>query len=191
VPLDQAPRRATAVVVRTSGPPLELAATARDAIWQIDPALPIGNLRTLEQAVAAIDTQNLVFLKVLTGLALAALVLAAVGIYGIIAFSVNQRTREIGIRSALGARPGHAVGLVARQAALLTSVGLAIGCGLAWLLVRFMASQLEAIAQTHAGGPGTFIAVVVFFVLVAVLASVVPASRAVRLDPVQALREGD
>jgi putative ABC transport system permease protein len=161
----------------------------REVIRQIDPTLPIGNLRTLEQAIAAIDTQNLVLLKILTGLALAALVLAAVGIYGTIAYSVNQRTREIGIRSALGARPGHAVGLVARQAVLLTLVGLAVGCGLAWMFVRFMASELEGIVQTNAGSPLTFLVVVVFFVLVAALASVVPAARAVRLDPVQALRE--
>jgi putative ABC transport system permease protein len=125
----------------------------------------------------------------LTGLALVALVLAAVGIYGIIAYSVTQRTREIGIRAAFGARPQNAVGLVARQAIRLTSVGVVFGCGLAYLLVRFMGSQLEGIGQTRAGGPMTFLTVVGFFVVVALIASTVPSMRAARLNPVQALRE--
>ena len=189
LPHEQAPRREATVAVRTSGPPLELADRARAAIWTLDRTMPIDNLRTLEQAVAQFDTQNVVFLRVLSGLAAVALVLAAVGIYGIIAYSVNQRKRELGIRVALGARPTNAVGLVARQAVRLTSAGLLAGCVIAWWLVRFMASQLVGISQTQAGGPLTYVAVIGLFVSVALAASMVPALRAVRLDPVRALRE--
>ncbi len=189
LPLEQAPRRVATVLVRTQGAPLDLAGVARAAIWDADATLPIDNVKTLEQAVAEIDTQNRFFLRILTGLALVALVLAAVGIYGIIAYSVTQRTREIGIRAAFGARPQNAVGLVARQAVRLTSVGVVFGCGIAYMLVRFMGSQLEGISQTQAGGPMTFVGVVGLFVVVALLASTIPSIRAARLDPVQALRD--
>jgi len=190
LPLEQAPRRAATVIVRTRERPMDLADMVRAAVWRADPRLPIDNLRTLEQAIEQVDTQNRFFLRILTGLALVALVLAAVGIYGIIAYSVHQRTREIGIRAAFGAEPKNAIALVVRQAVFLTSAGILVGCGIAWQFVRFMGSQLEGISETRAGGPLTFLAVVGLFLAVAVLASVVPSARAARLDPVEALRDG-
>ena len=118
-----------------------------------------------------------------------ALVLAAIGIYGVIAYSVSQRTLEIGIRSALGARSGHTLQLVAKQAVWLTTIGLIVGTGLGVFTVKFLGSQLVAVGQAGADGPLTFIAVGCFFLMIAVLASSVPASRAMRIDPVVALRD--
>lgn len=189
VPDQQRPPRAATFVLKTQGPPLDLAASARSAIWDIDRTLPIDNVRSLEDAVAAVDTQNRFFLKILSGLALAALLLAAVGIYGIIAYSVNQRTRELGIRTALGAVPSDAIGLVTRQALILTTAGMAIGCGIAWMLVRFISNQLAAVANSGAAGPTTFVMVMAFFLTVALAASVVPSLRAAGLNPVEALRD--
>ena len=136
-----------------------------------------------------IDTQNTVFLRILTGLAVTALLLAAIGIYGIITYSVNRRHREIGLRMALGASAGQTVGIVVRQAATLTTAGLAVGVGIGWLLVRFLASQLQGLAQSGAAGPATYVWVGGFFLGVALLASAVPAWRAVRIDPAVALRD--
>ena len=189
VPFDQNPSHLANLAVRTTGPPLELAAAARAAVWQVDPELPIDDLQSLDQVVQRLDTQNRFFLRILGGLSITALLLAAVGIYGIIAYSVNQRTREIGIRTAFGALPAHAVTLVVRQAVTLTSLGILVGCVLAWQSVRFLDSQLEGVAQTQAGGPSTFLLVIGVFLVVTLLASAVPSLRAARLDPVRALRE--
>ncbi|MCG8459312.1 MAG: ABC transporter permease [Holophagales bacterium] len=189
LPAAQRPERGATLLVRSSGDPMALAQPAREAVWQVDARLPIVEVLSHQQAIARVDTQNTFFLYILSGLALISLVLAAVGIYGVIAYSVSQRTREIGIRTALGAPPSRTVSLVARQAATLTTLGLVIGCGLAFALVRFMANQLEGIGQTGAGGPATFGMVSAAFLGVALLASAWPAYRAVRVDPASTLRQ--
>ena len=189
VPERQHAEATASVLVRTQVPPMELSMAARAAIWEVDPRLPIDPVQSLEQAIAQIDTQNTFFLRILSGLALVAFVLAAVGIYGIVSYSVSQRTREIGIRAALGARPATTALWISSQAAWLTAIGLLAGSGIAWMLVRFMASQLDGIGQSKAGGPGTFLFVAGVFLLVAVASSAWPALRAARIHPMEALRD--
>ena len=189
VPIAQAPRPAVTWMLRTRTSPLELATAAREAVWRLAPTLPVDQVRSLDQAVEAVDTQNVFFLRILSGLALVALGLAAVGIYGLITYSVNQRRREIGIRMALGARSGSTVALVARQTLRLTTAGLLLGGGLAFVFVRFLTNQLEGVSNSGAGGPATFVSVGAFFLTVALLASAVPAWRALRVDPAKALRQ--
>lgn len=189
VPMAQRPTPAVSVAVRTSMPPLQLTEEVRRAVWDLDPKLPIAQLQTLEATMEQIDTQNTVFLRILTGLAATALLLAAIGIYGIITYSVNRRRREIGLRMALGAGAGQTIGTVVRQAAALTTAGLVVGVGIGWLLVRFLASQLQGLAQSGAAGPATYVWVGAFFLGVALLASAVPTVRAVRIDPAVALRD--
>jgi len=188
LPLSQHARRDTAVVLRTSGDPTRFSGAARDAVHAIDPKLPVSDIRTMDAVVAQIDTQNTFFLAVLSGLSFIALVLAGVGIYGIISFSVNQRAREIGIRMALGARPSEILMLVIRQGAFLTVLGLAIGITGAVVFVRFMGAELEGIAVSNASGALTFVSVSLVLLFVAQLASFLPARRAVKVDPLTTLR---
>jgi putative ABC transport system permease protein len=189
VPLAQQPRRSVSVLVRSDLDAAGIAPGLRQAVWAIDRNLPVENVLTLEQTVERLDTQNRFFARVLTGLSLIALLLAGVGIYAVISFAVQQRVQEIGIRVALGARPLGVVLLVVRQAAILTLVGVAIGSILAVSLVRLLGSQLQGMAAAGAGGPATFVAVALVILAVAHVASLVPARRALRVDPVVALRE--
>ena len=189
LPAAQMPRRGFQLVMRTNPDPETLAASARAALARVDRTQPVSQVKTLERVVEEIDTQNTVFLQILISLALVAMVLAAVGIYGVIAYGVAQRRREIGIRTALGARPVNTVGLVARSAASLTAVGVVIGSGLGLMLVRFMGSQLAAIGDTGSSGPTTFAILAGAFLAVATLASVVPTRRALRTEPSLVLRD--
>ena len=107
-------------------PPITVTAAARQAIWEIDSNLPVERVMTMEQAIAQVDTQNTFFMRVLSGLSVIALVLAGVGIYGVISYSVHQRSQELGIRMAMGARPGKILSLVVKQGAILTGIGLAM-----------------------------------------------------------------
>jgi putative ABC transport system permease protein len=178
LPMAQSPRRASAIAVRTLVEPASLSAPVREAVWSVDPRMPVDDLSPMLAVIGRIDTQNRIFLRVLTGLSAIALLLAAVGIYGIIAFAVNQRSHEIGIRMALGARPSSILALVVRQGAVLTLVGLAIGIFGAVALVRFMAGELEGITVANASGPLTFVVVSLVLLAVAQLASYLPARRA-------------
>jgi putative ABC transport system permease protein len=151
----------------------------------LDPALPLFDVRTMEEHL-----QFSVFLprmiSTLLGLfGVLALVLAVVGLYGVIAYSVAQRTREIGIRMALGAARGSVVRMVLRQGLVLTGVGLAIGLGLAIAAGRVLSGQLIGISATD---PFSFIATIAALMIVALAASVIPARRAAALDPLVALR---
>ena len=139
LPIAQHRRRAASVAIRASVEPTGLAAGARQAIWSIDPRLPVDNVMSMPAAIAQTDTQNTFFLRVLTGLSLVALLLAGVGIYGIIAFAVNQRSHEIGIRMALGAKPSGILMLVIRQGAVLTLIGIVLGVAGRWLSCAFSA----------------------------------------------------
>ena len=188
LPTAQAPRRGFQIVMRTEPDPETLAGSARAALARVDRTQPVSQVKTLERVVEEIDTQNTVFLQILISLALVAMVLAAVGIYGVISYGVAQRRREIGIRTALGARPVNTVGLVARSAASLTAVGLLLGSGLGLMLVRFMGSQLASIGETGSSGPTTFVVLALAFLLVATVASVVPTRRALRTEPSLVLR---
>jgi putative ABC transport system permease protein len=188
LPRDQSPRRDSSIVLRTVVEPLSIAAAARRAIWEIDPKLPLEDVVTMEQAVERVDTQNTFFMRVLSGLSTIALVLAGVGIYGVISYSVHQRSHEIGIRLALGAKPGSILALVVRQGAVLTGIGLGLGLLAAVAFVRMLGSELEGVMATDASGPMTYVVVSIVLLAVANLASYIPARRAVTVDPVETLR---
>ena len=188
LPHAQNPRRATSIALRTAVEPTGIAPAARQAIWEVDPDQPVDAILTMHQVVERIDTQNIFFLRILSGLAFIALVLAGVGIYGVISYSVNQRAHEIGIRMAMGARPRNILYLVVKQGALLAALGLPIGLAAAVVIVRLMGSQLEGLSLGNASGPFTFIGVSLVLLAVAQLASYIPARRAVRVDPVVTLR---
>jgi putative ABC transport system permease protein len=188
LPQAQNPSRATSVVLRTAVEPLSIIPSVRKAVWEIDSNLPVEDVMTMEQAIARIDTQNTFFMRVLSGLSVIALVLAGVGIYGVISYSVHQRSHEIGIRMAMGARPGGILLLVVRQGAVLTGIGICLGLVAGIAFVRMLGSQLEGIMAANASNPTTYLSVALVLLVVANLASYIPARRAVAIDPVEMLR---
>ncbi|HEX5074168.1 MAG TPA: ABC transporter permease [Gemmatimonadaceae bacterium] len=173
------------LVVRTQGNPTALAAAVRRTIQQIDPAQPIVKVAAMEEVVAASTAQRRLALTLFTCFALAALLLAVAGIYGVLAGNVAERTREIGLRSALGATPGNILRLVMGQGARLAVVGLAVGLFGAFALTRSLRALLFGVGPND---PVT-IAVATGLLLAAALAAcLVPAVRAIRVDPSQAFR---
>jgi predicted permease len=185
LPLPQNPRRALGLMVRAAGDPAGAAAAVRREVWQVDPDQPLGDVRTLAQIAAdnLATSDALVSLFVL--FAGFALVMASTGIYGVLAFAVAQRTREIGIRMALGAHARDVMGMIGRQALLLVGVGVAVGSAAAFVLGRILASVTPGMSGSD---PLALGAVAVVLAGAAVVAVWVPARRAVRIDPVDALR---
>lgn len=173
------------VVVRTTGDPLLVAAPIRSEIRTLDANVPVANIRPMTDVVStALATSRLTgFL--MSAFAAIALMLAAVGIYGVLAYLVARRTHEIGIRLAMGADRSQVVGLVLRQALMLTGGGIAVGLTAAFVLSRVMQSLLY---QVGASDPATFASVPLALVVVALAASALPAYRATRVSPVIALR---
>jgi predicted permease len=174
------------VFLRTTGDPLQLAQAARQAIWNIDPQMPVSDVTSLEQVVTNTVARPRFFTLLIGLFSGLALVLAAVGLYGVIAYSVRQRTHEIGIRMALGAHAKSVLGMVMREAMTLAVVGIAIGLVGALALTRFLQSQLYGVAPTDAG---TLAITALILCVVAMLASWIPARRATKVDPLVALRE--
>ncbi len=172
-------------ILRTSGNPTGLASAVRSAVAEVDPSKPAGNLRTVEQNLRDQVSGQRVYMLLLTVFGAIAAVLAAVGIYGVMAYAVTQRTREIGIRMALGATSSSVMTLVVKQALILVFLGLILGVAGAFGLTRFLANELYGVTATD---PITFIAVSLGLVVVAVLASLIPTRRAVSVDPTVALR---
>jgi putative ABC transport system permease protein len=186
VPQFEATPRTMNVVLRTAGPPTALTAAARETVGQLDPSLPLSGLRTMDQ-VLSISTARPRFLTLVMGVfAGLALTLAAVGTYGVMAYSVAQRGRKLGIRIALGAEHGRVLGLVMRQGLGLALVGLVLGTGGALVLAGVMESLLF---EVQARDPLSFVLGPVLLGTVAVLACWIPARRATRVDPVTVLRE--
>jgi len=174
------------MVVQTSGDPMRQFPTLRGIVTQIDPSLPVTNIQTFDEIISSSLTRqrfNMALLSVFSGIAL---VLAMIGIYGVLAYSVARRTAEIGLRAALGATPGNIFALVLRQGMTPIVIGIAIGVGGALWLSRFLASLLFAIKPAD---PATYAAVVGLVLLTAFASCFVPARRALRVDPVTALRE--
>ena len=172
-------------VVRSAGNPVSVSSEVRDAIWSIDKDLPISRMRTMSQvrsASVAAQAFNVLLLGLFAGLALT---LATVGLYGVTAYSVAQRTREIGIRVALGAQHQDVLSLVLRQGTTLALGGVTIGVVAALGLTRLMTGLLYGVP---ANDPLTFAGVAILLLLVALAASYVPARRAMRVDPMVALR---
>jgi predicted permease len=171
--------------LRTTSEPQQLAPLVRREVASLDSNLPIGSLKTME---AQID-ENLFSERLLSGLtslfAGLALLLSLIGLYGVLAYSVAQRTHEIGIRIALGAQPGRIARMVLAQGLRLAFTGVVIGLASSFVLTRLIASLLYGVSPTD---PVTFSVVVLLLLVVAALASYLPARRAARLDPIQALR---
>ncbi|HKN76256.1 MAG TPA: ABC transporter permease [Candidatus Acidoferrum sp.] len=185
LPFRQDPRNHMALVVKSGADPASLTSAVREAVQSIDKDQPVFAISTMEQLVSnsvATRRMTLVLLGLFSGLAL---VLGAVGIYGVISYSVAQRTHEIGIRMALGAPRGDVFRLVVGEGLKLAGVGIAIGIAAALGLARLMSSLLYGISATDFE---TFIGVAVLLALVALLACYVPARRAMRVDPTVALR---
>jgi putative ABC transport system permease protein len=174
-----------APVVRTTGDASSMAAIARAEVLRLDPAQPIANVRTLEEIVSNSVAQPRLITRLLAVFAAVALVLAAIGIYGVVAYSVSQRAREIGIRMALGATRANVVRLIVTQGVLLAAAGLAIGVPAALLLARWMKTLLF---ETPPGDPVTIGVVSLVLGGAAIAACLVPLRKALRLDPAHALR---
>jgi predicted permease len=172
-------------IVRSSNESNTIAAAIRDRVRAADAQMPIYDLRTMQDAVSDSVSQPRFYMTLLSAFAGLALLLAALGIYGVISYSVSQRTRELGIRIALGATQDRVVRLVLGQGVLLTVSGIALGLVGAFWLVKLLSSLLFGIGATDAV---TFAAVGAVLLGVAALASYVPARRAARVDPVIAMR---
>lgn len=173
------------LVVRTSSDPAKLTTTITKEIQSLDPELPAFDVKTMDQRLSDSLARRRFSMFVLAVFAAVALILAALGIYGVLAYSVNQRTHEIGIRLALGAQPKNILGMVIRQSLILITVGLTIGVAAAFALTRVMTSLLFGVSATDAR---TFLIVALFLGAIALLASYFPARRAANVDPLIALR---
>ena len=162
-----------------------MANTLRQQVWSLDRQQPLHNVRTLEQVLAesiARPRFNTLLITILAGVAM---VLAAVGIYGVISYSVTQRTHEIGVRMALGASASNVLRLVIGHGMLIAGIGLAVGVIGAFAVTRIMGSLLYGVSATD---PLTYIVLVAALGIIALIASYIPARRAMRVDPVIALR---
>ncbi len=175
------------LIIRTREDPLPLVPALKDQVWAIDPDLPIENIATLEQvygAQLASQRFNVILLGAFAG---TAVLLALIGVYGVLSYAVGQRTREIGIRKALGARKGDVVPMIAWQGMRMVLVGVVFGIGGAMALTRFIESLLY---EVQAIDPATYLVVSVGLIVVASLACLIPALRAARLESMEALRQG-
>lgn len=174
-----------AIVLRTSVDPLSLGAAVRKVVWEIDKDQPVSDIRSMDEIVSQALARQRFSTMLLGSFATLALVLAAVGIYGVMSYSVAQRTREIGIRMALGAQRSDVLKMTVTQGLRLVGIGVAIGLAAALVLTRVMASLLFGVSATD---PTTFITISLILMGVALLASYIPALRATRIDPMVALR---
>jgi putative ABC transport system permease protein len=174
------------LVIRTAGDPAAFATTLRREVQALDKDQPVYNVRTMDDVVANSLGTRRVSMQLFAVFACAALLLAALGIYGVMAYSVTQRTQEIGIRMALGAQKSDVLGLVIRQGMMLTVIGVAVGLAGAFGLTRLIANLLFGVAATD---PMIFVAIPLLLLFVALIACYLPARRAARLDPTIALAQ--
>lgn len=172
-------------VVRFSRDPAALAGAVHAAVRDVDPNLPVFNLRTQQEQIDRLFTQERLFAQLCTFFGGIALLLAAVGLYGLMSYAVVRRTGEIGLRMALGALPGQVLRMILRESLLLVAVGAVLGLGGAFAATRLIATMLFGLSPAD---PVTYGAVTALLVLVAALACLIPARRAARVDPMTALR---
>jgi putative ABC transport system permease protein len=173
------------LALRTSGNPLNLASEIRSQVWSIDKNLAVSNVQTMEQVVGSTVHTPRITLSLIGAFATAALMLAALGLYGVVSYSAAQRTNEIGIRMALGAEQSDVLKMVVRQGMALAAIGVAIGLMGAFALTRLMSKLLFGVSATD---PMTFVAISALLTFIALVASYIPAHRASKTDPVIALR---
>jgi putative ABC transport system permease protein len=186
VPFWQNPWPQVSMIVRTEGEPKAVTKSVAGAVNSVDPDLPLAGVKTIDEIVSeslAIDRFSMVLFS---SFGLLGLLLAAVGIYGVMAFGVAQRTHEFGIRMALGAQRSGVVGLVLKEGTIVAVVGAVIGLGGAYLVGRAMQSTLYGVGAMDAIAVGTTAALLL---IVALLACLVPALRASRVEPMTALRD--
>jgi putative ABC transport system permease protein len=186
VPYQQASAPLFSFAVRTELPnPLSLATAVQHAVWAIDKDQPVSHVMTMEQLVSESIAPQRVLMVLLAGFAVLAMVLAAVGVYSVMAYNVVERTREIGIRMALGAGRGEVLRLTLMRGMALTLPGIGLGIAGAWALTRFLSTMLYGVKPTD---PVTFVVVSSILACAASLASYIPARRAAKTDPIVALR---
>ena len=179
------PARNTGLMILTKGDPAQITSAARKAIRASDPTLPVFDVRTMEEVRKLGFWSQRLFGWMFAMFGIVALVLASVGVYGVIAYGVTQRTQEIGVRVALGAQPADVIRLVVKNGARLAVAGIVIGLVGAFGLTRVIQSLLTDVSSTD---PLSFIGVTLFLGCVALFASYVPARRATKVDPLTALR---
>ena len=179
--------RAMYLVVRTKVPPLSLVPQVRAQVESIDKDIPLSDINTMDQLMQGAMVQQKFRLALFFAFAGLALLLAMIGIYAVVSYTVSQRTREFGVRLALGARKSDIFSLMMRQAAYLAAAGLVVGNAGALLITRVMGSLLFSISPTD---PTSFIATSLALSSVVLLASIVPSLRASKVDPLRALRNG-
>jgi len=181
----QRPWLSSAFLVRTEGDPLALAPAAQKAVREVDRNRVAAGVRTMEQLLSESVAQPRFYTQLLTLFAGVALLLAAVGVYGVMSYAVTQRTHEIGVRIALGAGRGDVIRMIVGQGMLLAAGGLACGLAASFALTRVMSKLLYGVSATD---PATFAGVTLLLAFVALLACYVPARRATKVDPMEALR---
>ena len=185
-PLAQAPDTRMYALIRTTGDPVGLMRPAQAAVWAIDRNQPIHSARTVNAILAASQANRRFTTALLALFSMVALALAAIGIYGVIAYSTAQRTQEIGLRMALGARRVDVLAMVLKEGVMIGVAGLTLGTAAALGLSRFTSTLLFGVG---ARDPLTFVVLPLGLFLVAVLATFIPAARAIRISPMEALRE--
>jgi predicted permease len=171
--------------LRALGDPLALVSSVRAAVHEIDPELPVAEFKTQTEQIDETLVQERLFAELSSFFAGLAALLACIGLYGLIAYSVARRTHEVGVRMALGAQRGDVLRMVIGEGMLLTGIGIVLGAGAGLALTRFLQSLLFDVKPTD---PGTFVAVAVVLAVVASLACYIPARRAANVDPMEALR---
>jgi putative ABC transport system permease protein len=177
--------RRTTLLVRGTGDVAAITGTTKNVLRELDPRLPLFDIQPMTQIVAQSVAQPKLNSTLLAVFAALALMLATVGIYGVVSYSVAQRTHEMGLRMALGAQQGNVLRLVVREGALLAGIGVLIGLLASRWATSVIATWLYGITPSD---PATFVAVGLLLVMIALLASYLPARRATRVDPVIAMR---
>jgi putative ABC transport system permease protein len=185
VPMVQRPRPTAELVVRTNGDPYSVLPHIKSVVLAVMPDVPVRNVRTMEELLNTRMAQRRLNMLLLGLFGVLGLMISAVGIYGVMAYAVSQRTREIGVRMALGATRGRVIGMVLRQAAALIMLGLVMGTAGAWYL---SAAASRFLFRLDAHDPRAFAVAMTMLVCSALIASVVPARRAASVDPIVALR---
>jgi predicted permease len=185
VSASQVPNSFMSAVVRTSRTPDDVGRAYRNALKRLDPALPAMDVRSISDVIGSSVRQRRLLTVVLGGFAMSALLLAAIGLYGVVSYSVAQRTQEFGIRAAIGAQWSDLVGVVLVQTAWLVGLGIVVGVALSVAARRLIDAQLFGVSG---GDPAEFVLTAALLAVVGLIASAVPTIRAARVDPLEALR---